>query len=96
VVIQIPSALRQLAGNRDKVEVEAETVRQALSALLDLYPPISRYIFDENQRLRSYVNIFLNDRDVRDLDGLDTKLKEDDRIYILPAIAGGVMQLAYT
>ncbi|MEM0381384.1 MAG: ubiquitin-like small modifier protein 1 [Nitrososphaerota archaeon] len=89
VVIQIPSALRALTGNTNQVEVNAETVGEALAALLDRYPSIGRYLFDENQRLRSFVNIFINDQDIKTLNGLETRLKDSDKILILPAIAGG-------
>ncbi|MCS7145957.1 MAG: ubiquitin-like small modifier protein 1 [Nitrososphaerota archaeon] len=89
VVIQIPSALRALTGNLYKVEVEAESVGEALTALIDRYPSLSRYIFDEQQRLRSFVNIFVNDTDIKTLNGLDTRLKDSDRLLILPAISGG-------
>jgi adenylyltransferase/sulfurtransferase len=90
VVIQIPSALRALTGNTNQVEVEAQTVGEALAALLELYPSIGRYIFDDQQRLRSFINIFINDRDIKTLNGLETRLKDSDRILILPAIAGGL------
>lgn len=89
VIIQIPSALRALTGNQNHVEVEAQTVGEALDALLDRFPSISRYIFDEQQRLRSFINIFINEKDIRALNGLETRLKDSDRILILPAIAGG-------
>ncbi|MEM0445571.1 MAG: ubiquitin-like small modifier protein 1 [Nitrososphaerota archaeon] len=89
VIIQIPSALRGLTGNAHRVEVEAKTVGEALNALLERFPAIERYIFDEQRRLRSFVNIFINERDIRTLNGLETRLNDSDRILILPAIAGG-------
>ncbi|MEM0482007.1 MAG: ubiquitin-like small modifier protein 1 [Nitrososphaerota archaeon] len=90
MIIQIPSALRALTGNSNQVEVEARTVGEALAALLDLYPGVGRYIFDDQQRLRSFINIFVNDQDIKTLNGLETRLKDSDRILILPAIAGGL------
>jgi MoaD family protein len=89
-MIQIPAALRALTENRTRIEVDAKTVAEALQGLVEMYPGIARYIFDEHRRLRSFVNVFLNDKDIRTLNGLDTPLKDSDHLIILPAIAGGL------
>lgn len=89
VTVQIPSALRALTGNQSHVEVEARTVAEALNALQEKFPSMSRYIFDEQQRLRNFINILVNGMDIRTLNGLETPLKESDKILILPNITGG-------
>jgi adenylyltransferase/sulfurtransferase len=95
VVIQIPAALRALTDNKTRIEVEARTVSEALQALVKKYPDLARYIFDEHQRIRSFINIFLNNKDIRTLNGLDTPLRDSDQLLILPAIAGGLPHNSY-
>jgi adenylyltransferase/sulfurtransferase len=90
VSIQIPSALRAQTGGAATVEVEASTVEAALAALDAAHPRLQKNLRDANGKLRSFVNIYLNDEDIRFLpEGAGSALKAGDRIIIVPSIAGG-------
>ncbi len=86
--ISIPTALRQYAGNNSSVSVEAVTVGAALKTLTAQYPDLGKHLFADD-KLRSFVNVYVNDDDIRYLDGVTTPLTERDEISIIPAIAGG-------
>lgn len=86
--IGIPTALRQYANGNAAVNVEAATVGDALATLVGQHPDLGKQLFDDG-KLRTFVNVYINDDDVRYLDGMATPLKERDEISIIPAIAGG-------
>lgn len=85
----IPSALRVHCGGADALPVAATTVRTALAAAGRRYPALQQHILTRDGALRPFVNVFLHQRDVRDLDGLDTPLADGDALLIVPAVAGG-------
>lgn len=87
--IRVPTPLRPYTGGAKEVEVSGETVTQALGDLVQHYPDLKRHLFDDAGALRAYVNVFLNDDDVRTLQGEATPLKPGDRLMIIPSIAGG-------
>jgi len=87
--IRIPSMLRALCAGSTTIAVDAETVGRALDELEDLHPGFSERLFDGEGRLRRHVNVFVDDDDIRHLQGLDTALAGDTTISIVPAIAGG-------
>ena len=87
--INIPTPLRQYAGKQPTVEVKAGTVAEALSGLVSKHPELQRHLYTEDQKLRSFVNVYLNDEDVRYLQKEATAVKEGDTISIVPSIAGG-------
>ncbi|MFN3133995.1 MAG: ubiquitin-like small modifier protein 1 [Candidatus Kryptonium sp.] len=89
VKITIPTPLRPYTENRDTIEVEGQTIRELLEDMTERYPQLKRHLFSEDGKLRSFVNIYVNDEDIRYLDGENTKVKEGDVISIVPAIAGG-------
>ena len=89
VTVIIPAALRQYTRDSSEVHVEATTVDDVLLKLDLLFPGLRAFILDETQGLRRYVNIFVNENDIRSGAGLGTKLKDGDRVHIVPAIAGG-------
>lgn len=89
VKIRIPTPLRSHAGGVSEVTVEAETVESALRELGDRHEGLLRYVLDEDGGLRRFVNVFVGDRDVRNLDGLQTGLEPGAVISIVPAVAGG-------
>lgn len=89
VKVRIPTPLRRLTGGKDEVEVEGKTVREVIEKLDALYPGVKERIFDSNGALRRFVNIFLNDEDIRYLKELDTPVSDGQVISIIPAIAGG-------
>jgi len=87
--ILIPTALRQFTEQSDSVEVTGATVSDALDALTAQYPNIKKNLFNDQGKLRSFVNVYVNDEDIRYLDKTDTKLTGTETISIVPSIAGG-------
>ena len=86
--IRIPTPLRPFTDNNAQVDVKAGTVGAALSSLTEKHPELRQHLF-EGDELRSFVNIFLNQEDVRFLDGAETEVGEQDTLMIIPSIAGG-------
>jgi adenylyltransferase/sulfurtransferase len=91
VTIQLPTALRTFTDGLSEVKVEAATVEESLNKLTELYVDLKRHLFDDDGKLRSFVNIFLNDENIRTENGIVTKIKSGDVIMLIPAIAGGVV-----
>lgn len=89
IKVIIPTALRQFTGGQGAVSVTAATVGEALTQLTTEHGEFGKQIFDDAGKLRSFVNIYRNDDDVRYLEGLDTPIGERDELSIIPAIAGG-------
>ena len=87
--IKVPPVLRPKTDGEAEVAVEGGTVGDSLRALVAKHPGTSEQLFSEGGELNRYVNVYLNDEDVRVLDGLDTPLSESDTVVILPAMAGG-------
>ena len=85
----IPTALRQHTNNEDELQLDSGSVRSALHELVTTFPDLKRYLYAENGRLRNFINIYLNEEDVRYLSGEDTPLKDGDTLMIVPAVAGG-------
>jgi adenylyltransferase/sulfurtransferase len=85
----IPTPLRQYVGKKDQVEVEAKTVAEALSKLASEYSELRRHLYNQEGKLRSFVNIYLGDEDIRFLQKEQTPLNENDVLSIVPSIAGG-------
>jgi adenylyltransferase/sulfurtransferase len=87
--IQIPTPLRQYSDKQATVEVNAGTVAEALSGLVSLHPDLRRHLYTDEGKLRSFVNVYLNDEDVRYLQKDATVVADGDTISIVPSIAGG-------
>ena len=87
--IRIPPTLRAATGGAKEIEVAGATVREVLDGLLAAHPSLSAQLFDGEGRLNRFVNVFVNDTDVRHLDALETVVGERDRVVLLPAMAGG-------
>ena len=87
--VKIPPVLRASVGGAKEVEASGSDVGEVLRALAEQHPATESQLFSEEGDLNRYVNIYLNDEDVRVLDGLDTSVSEGDTIVILPAMAGG-------
>jgi adenylyltransferase/sulfurtransferase len=87
--INIPTPLRQYAGKLPTVEVKAGTIAEALSSLLSRHPDLRRHLYTDDGKLRSFVNVYLNDEDVRYLQKEATAVNDGDTISIVPSIAGG-------
>jgi molybdopterin synthase sulfur carrier subunit len=88
IKLHIPTAMRQHADGQATVEVAAATVKEALDGLGAKYPAISGKLFDNGQ-VRRFINVYLNDEDIRYLDSLQTVVKDGDELSIIPAVAGG-------
>ncbi len=86
--IRIPTPLRPYAGGQNKVAVSGDTVGAALNDLTRQHPDLRQHLF-EGDHLRNFVNVYLNKEDVRQLEGPDTAVSEDDTLMIIPSIAGG-------
>lgn len=87
--VLIPASLRRLTGGQSRVTVEAASVGDVLDRLDTLYPGVRGYLFDESGGLRAYVNIFLNETEIRQIGGLQTPVALTDEVAIIPAMAGG-------
>jgi sulfur-carrier protein len=87
--IKVPPVLRSHTDGESEVAVEGGTVGDALRALADKHPATKEQLFSPEGDLNRYVNVYLNDEDVRVLDGLDTSAGDSDTVVILPAMAGG-------
>lgn len=87
--VKIPTPLRSFTANQDEVSASGATVRELIADLEKSYPGLGSRLLDERGNLRRYVNLFLNDEDVRFQQSLDTPVKEGDRLALVPAIAGG-------
>jgi molybdopterin/thiamine biosynthesis adenylyltransferase/rhodanese-related sulfurtransferase/molybdopterin converting factor small subunit len=90
ITVRIPTPLRGYAGGAAEVEVTAPTVGDALTSLVQRYPQLRPHLYDERGQLRNFVNAYVNEDDVRSLEGIATKLRAGDSITLVPSIAGGV------
>ncbi|MDP9055362.1 MAG: MoaD/ThiS family protein [Acidobacteriota bacterium] len=87
--ILIPTPLRQFAEKNDTVELPGKTVGEALSALTSRYPDLKKNLYNDEGKLRSFVNVYLNDEDIRYMNKEATAVSDADTISIVPSIAGG-------
>ena len=91
VTIFIPTPLRPYTDNNEECSIELEgTVQDVLTTLTSTYPGIKPHLFDSNDNLRKFLNIYVNDTDIRDQSNEDTHVKAGDNLSIIPAIAGGI------
>ncbi len=89
VTIVIPTPLRQFAGGKSEIEVEAQTAGEALNALTTQFADLKKHLYNDAGILRNFVNVYVGDEDIRDLDGLESAVKDGGEIMIVPSIAGG-------
>ena len=88
-VIRVPPVLRPSVGGEKEVEAAGDSVKEVLDSLVEQHPDTQSQLFGADGGLNRYVNVYLNDEDVRVLDGLSTPVGERDSLVILPAMAGG-------
>lgn len=88
--ITIPTALRQYAAGNSSLNLEAETVGALLRGLVEQHPTLGKHLFSEQGKLRSFVNVYVGDEDIRYLEGEATPVSSGDTVSIIPAIAGGI------
>ena len=89
VIVHVPTPLRKLTGNQAEVQVEAGSVAELVDSLEGAHAGFKERLVDEEGEIRRYVNIYVNEEDIRFLDGRETILKDGDSVSIVPAIAGG-------
>jgi MoaD family protein len=89
VKVIIPTPLRPYAGKQESVELQAATVGEALAALTTRFGELKKHLYAEDGGLRSFVNVYVNDEDIRYLQKEKTSLHEGDTVSIVPSIAGG-------
>lgn len=87
--ISLPSLMKYYVDDLLEVQVTGNTVSQAITDLTTQYPTIKTHIVDNQGKLRRYVNLFVNQENINSLDGLDTSIKESDKIILMPSISGG-------
>jgi MoaD family protein len=87
--VKIPPVLRNATGGAKEVDANGQNVGEVLRSVASDHPDTERQLFSEEGELNRYVNVYLNDEDVRVLEGLDTPVKDSDTVVILPAMAGG-------
>jgi molybdopterin converting factor small subunit len=88
-ILRIPTPLRSYTGNLAEVPVQGETIAQAMESLVLAYPTLRPHLYNSEGQLRPFVNLFLGQENIKDLQGMDTPVKEEDRILLIPSIAGG-------
>ena len=89
VTIEIPTAFRRFTEGQPKVSSGAATVSEALNDLTARYPALSRHVRDEQGQIRQFLNVYLNDEDIRFLAGESSLLNDGDKLLLVPSIAGG-------
>ncbi|MCH2521909.1 MAG: MoaD/ThiS family protein [Dehalococcoidia bacterium] len=89
MTVNVTSVIEKLVGGQRSFESVGDSVKSLIENINEAYPGFSDQILEEDGELRRFVNIYLNDEDIRYLDGLNTELTDDDTVSILPALAGG-------
>jgi MoaD family protein len=89
VTVRIPTPLRSATDGESTVEIAGNTVDEALRALVDQHPDLKDNLYNEDDELRQFVNIYVGDDDIRFADGVETALEPGDEVSIVPSIAGG-------
>jgi molybdopterin synthase sulfur carrier subunit len=87
--VRIPTPLRKITNGKDEVTAEGKNVKEVIEDLEKNYPGLKERICEEDGSLRRFVNVYLNDEDIRFKDNVQTEVKDTDEISIIPAIAGG-------
>lgn len=87
--VKIPTPLRQFTDGNSEVEVGGETAGETLGNLVEEHPSLKQHLYTGDGKLRSFVNVYKGDEDIRYLDGPDTEVSEGDELSIIPSIAGG-------
>jgi molybdopterin synthase sulfur carrier subunit len=89
VSVRLPTVLRPQANGQSLVQQRGDTVGQVVTELVQAYPGLRANLLDDQGKVRKFVNVYVNDEDIRFLSQLDTPVKEGDEVAILPAVAGG-------
>lgn len=87
--LRIPTPLRTYADGQSEVAVQGATVAEAMNDLIGQHPALRPHLLNGENELRPFVNLFINDENIKDLNGLDTIIQENDKLLLIPSIAGG-------
>lgn len=87
--IRIPSPLRSYTNGQSEVNVDGKVVSEAIDDLVNQFPSLQPHLFNPQGKLRPFVNLFLDQENIKDLQNLETPLGKDDRLLLIPSIAGG-------
>ncbi len=90
IKVRIPTPLRKLTNNKDEVEGTGKNIKELIDDVERQYPGLKERICEDDGKIRRFVNIYVNDEDIRFKNSIDTELKDGDEISIIPAIAGGI------
>ena len=90
VSILVPAALRAYTERQAEIEVEGSTAGEAIADLAAKYPDIRKHIYKDDDNLRDFINVFIGDTNIKELNGLKTQIKDGDSVMLVPAIAGGL------
>jgi molybdopterin converting factor small subunit len=88
--IIIPTPLRKFTGNQSKLDIKGNSIKEAVSELALNFPDLKKHLLDDSGNIRTFINIFIGNDDIRNLQQENTAIKEDTVISIIPAIAGGI------
>lgn len=88
-ILKIPTPLRPYAGGESSLSLPGEIVEDVLDAAVQAHPMLKKHLFNDSGQLRPYVNLFLDENNVNQLEGLKTPLSANDTVLIIPSIAGG-------
>jgi adenylyltransferase/sulfurtransferase len=89
VTVLIPAALRSFTERQSEIEVKAGTVGEAIKIVTEKYPAIEKHLYKDDKSLRDFINVYLGEENIKNKEGLDTKIIDGDTIMLVPAIAGG-------
>ena len=87
--LRIPTPLRSYTSGQSEVDLSGNTVGEIMNDLVTQYPALRPHLFNGQNQLRPFVNLFVNEENIREIDGLATPLLEGDRVMLIPSIAGG-------
>ncbi len=90
VKVRLPTPLQKLTGDKSEVSAEGKTIKEVIDNMEDNFPGIKERLYSEEGELRKFINIYINEEDIRFLQSDDTKVSDNDVISIIPAIAGGM------
>ncbi len=88
-VVRIPTVLRKHTDGQAKLEAKGTTVGEVFADLTARYPDLEEQLLDEDGQVRGFINVYVDDEDIRYIDGLDSGVEDDTEISIMPAVAGG-------
>ncbi|MDP1714246.1 MAG: MoaD/ThiS family protein [Anaerolineales bacterium] len=89
ITLRIPTPLRTYTSGKSEVTVSGAIISEALNDLTNQYPTIKPHLFNDGGDLRPFVNLFVGEHNIKDLHGVDTPIKDGDKIMLIPSIAGG-------